>query len=46
MKLGICSMWGTTLDLFRSEVRLAAEMDYDLVTVGDSPTGWHEMVTP
>lgn len=45
MKLGICSMWGTSLDLFRSEVRLAAELDYDLVTVGDSPAGWHEMVT-
>lgn len=45
MKLGIWSMWGTSLDLFRSEVRLAAELDYDLVTIGDSPAGWHEMVT-
>ncbi|WP_239806672.1 LLM class flavin-dependent oxidoreductase [Croceicoccus hydrothermalis] len=45
MKLGICSMWGTSLDLFRSEVRLAAELGYELVTVGDSPSGWHEMVT-
>nr|WP_275588873.1 LLM class flavin-dependent oxidoreductase [Croceicoccus hydrothermalis] len=38
-------MWGTSLDLFRSEVRLAAELGYELVTVGDSPSGWHEMVT-
>ena len=44
MKLGICSMWGTSVDLFRSEVRLAADMGFDLVTVGDSPSGWHEMV--
>ncbi len=45
MKLGICSMWGPSIDLFRSEVRLASELDYDLITIGDSPAGWHEMVT-
>jgi 5,10-methylenetetrahydromethanopterin reductase len=45
MKLGICSMWGTSLDQFRSEVRLASDLGYDLITVGDSPAGWHEMVT-
>ena len=44
MKLGICSMWGPSLEQFRSEVRLASELGYDLVTVGDSPSGWHEMV--
>jgi len=45
MKLGICSMWGPSLDLFRSEVKLASDLGYDLVTIGDSPSGWHEMVT-
>jgi hypothetical protein len=45
MKLGICSMWGTSLDQFRSEVRLASDLGYDLISVGDSPAGWHEMVT-
>lgn len=45
MKLGICSMWGPSLDQFRREVQLAAELGYELITVGDSPAGWHEMVT-
>ncbi|MBB35888.1 MAG: methylene-tetrahydromethanopterin reductase [Hirschia sp.] len=45
MKLGICSMWGESLDQFRSEVRLASDLGYDLISIGDSPSGWHEMVT-
>ena len=45
MKLGICSLWGTSLDRFREEVRLASDLDFDLITIGDSPAGWHEMVT-
>ena len=45
MKLGICSLWGPSLDQFRGEVRLASELGFDLVAVGDSPSGWHEMVT-
>lgn len=45
MKLGICSMWGTSLDKFRAEVRLASDLGYDLISIGDSPAGWHEMVT-
>ncbi|WP_404476622.1 LLM class flavin-dependent oxidoreductase [Novosphingobium sp. BL-52-GroH] len=43
MKLGICSMWGQSLDAFRDEVRLASDLGFDLVTVGDSPAGWHEL---
>lgn len=43
MKLGICSMWGDSLDVFRNEVRLASDLGFDLVTVGDSPAGWHEL---
>lgn len=45
MKLGICSMWGPSLDLFRSEVQLASELGYELISIGDSPAGWHEMIT-
>lgn len=44
MKIGICSLWGRSLDQFRSEVRLASDLGYDLVSVGDSPAGWHEMI--
>ena len=43
MKLGICSMWGESLDSFRDEIRLASDLGFDLVTVGDSPAGWHEL---
>ena len=43
MKLGICSMWGESLDAFRQEVRLASDLGFDLVTVGDSPAAWHEL---
>src|SRR3546814_18498849 len=43
MKLGICSMWGPSLQSFREEVKLASDLGYDLVTIGDSPAGWHEL---
>lgn len=43
MKLGICSLWGESVDAFREEVRLASDLGYDLITVGDSPAGWHEL---
>ena len=43
MKLGICSMWGDRLDGFREEVRLASDLGFDLISVGDSPAGWHEI---
>ncbi len=43
MKLGICSLWGNDLDAFRDQIRLAAELDYELITIGDSPAGWHEL---
>lgn len=43
MKLGICSLWGPDLAAFREEVRLASDLGYDLVTIGDSPAGWHEL---
>jgi hypothetical protein len=43
MKLGICSMWGNRLDDLRAEVRLASDLGYDLVTLGDFPAGWHDL---
>lgn len=43
MKLGICSMWGEALDAFREEVQLASNLGFELITVGDSPAGWHEL---
>lgn len=43
MKLGICSMWGDQLEAFREQVRLASDLGYDLITVGDSPAGWHDL---
>jgi alkanesulfonate monooxygenase SsuD/methylene tetrahydromethanopterin reductase-like flavin-dependent oxidoreductase (luciferase family) len=44
MKLGICSLWGDDLAAFRNEIGTAARLGYELITVGDSPAGWHEMV--
>src|SRR3546814_11007154 len=43
MKLGICSMWGPSLQSFREEVKLSSDLGYALVTIGDSPAGWHEL---
>lgn len=43
MKLGTCHLWGSDLEAFRGEVRLASELGYDLVTIGDSPAGWHDL---
>jgi len=43
MKLGICSLWGPDLGKFREEVQLASQLGYELITVGDSPAGWHEL---
>lgn len=43
MKLGICSLWGDSLEQFRNEIRLASDLGFDLITVGDSPAGWHEL---
>jgi len=43
MKLGICSLWGPDVASFREEVRLASRLGYDLVTIGDSPAGWHDL---
>src|SRR4030081_1403099 len=43
MKLGACHLWGDSLDAFRSDLRLAAELGFGIAAIGDSPAGWHEL---
>jgi 5,10-methylenetetrahydromethanopterin reductase len=43
MKLGACHLWGDSLDAYRSDLRLAAELGFRVAAVGDSPAGWHEL---
>src|SRR3546814_11845863 len=43
MKLGTCSLWGSDLESFRQEVKLASDLGFDVIGVGDSPAGWHEL---
>ena len=44
MKLGICSNWGDDTEAYRTEVRTAAELDYGIVGIGDSPAGWRDLI--
>ncbi len=44
MKLGICANWGADIEGFRAELRTAKACDYDVVGIGDTPAGWHEMI--
>lgn len=44
MKLGICANWGADLEAYRAELRTAKQCNYDVVGVGDTPAGWHEML--
>jgi alkanesulfonate monooxygenase SsuD/methylene tetrahydromethanopterin reductase-like flavin-dependent oxidoreductase (luciferase family) len=43
MKLGACHLWGDSLDAYRSDLRLAAELGFGVAAIGDSPAGWHEL---
>ena len=43
MRLGTIVLCGSDLQAFRSQVRLAEELGYDLVGVGDSPAAWQEL---
>jgi alkanesulfonate monooxygenase SsuD/methylene tetrahydromethanopterin reductase-like flavin-dependent oxidoreductase (luciferase family) len=43
MQLGAIHMWGEDEQKFRREVRLSAELGFDLVGIGDSPAGWHDL---
>lgn len=43
MRLGSCHLWGDDLAEFRNEVRLAGELGFEVIAIGDSPAGWHEL---
>lgn len=43
MKLGSCHLWGDDLASFRNEIRLADELGYEVIGIGDSPAGWHDV---
>lgn len=42
MRLGSCHLWGESLQDFRNEIRLASELGYDFIGIGDSPAAWHD----
>lgn len=35
MKLGICSLWGESLEQYRMEVRAASACGYDVIGAGE-----------
>jgi 5,10-methylenetetrahydromethanopterin reductase len=43
MQLGAIHMWGDDEQKFRREIRLSAELGFDMVGIGDSPAGWHDL---
>lgn len=43
MKIGSCHLWGGDLESFREELRTADQLGYDLIGIGDSPAGWHDV---
>jgi 5,10-methylenetetrahydromethanopterin reductase len=43
MRLGTILLWGDDLSCFQDQVRLAEELGYDVVGVGDSPAAWYEL---
>lgn len=43
MKLGTCHLWGDDLDDFKQQIRLADELGFEVIGIGDSPAGWHDV---
>ena len=43
MKLGIISLWGDDIEAYRAQVRLAEELQFGLIGVGDVPHAWQEL---
>jgi alkanesulfonate monooxygenase SsuD/methylene tetrahydromethanopterin reductase-like flavin-dependent oxidoreductase (luciferase family) len=43
LRLGTIHLWGEDIEKFRQELRLADELGFSLIGIGDSPAGWHEL---
>jgi alkanesulfonate monooxygenase SsuD/methylene tetrahydromethanopterin reductase-like flavin-dependent oxidoreductase (luciferase family) len=43
MRLGTILLWGDDLAGFQRRLRLAEELGYGVIGVGDSPAAWHDM---
>ena len=43
MRLGSISLWGDDLEAFRRQLRLAEELGYDAIGIGESPSVWQDM---
>jgi alkanesulfonate monooxygenase SsuD/methylene tetrahydromethanopterin reductase-like flavin-dependent oxidoreductase (luciferase family) len=43
MKLGTILLWGDDLSRFRQQVRLAEDLGYAVIGIGDSPAAWNEL---
>ncbi|WP_432194234.1 LLM class flavin-dependent oxidoreductase [Streptomyces sp. bgisy027] len=43
MRLGTVVLWGDDIADFRRQVRLAEDLGYEVIGVGDSPAAWHDM---
>jgi 5,10-methylenetetrahydromethanopterin reductase len=44
LKLGTILLWGEDLETFEDQMRLAEELGYEVIGVGDSPAAWREMI--
>jgi alkanesulfonate monooxygenase SsuD/methylene tetrahydromethanopterin reductase-like flavin-dependent oxidoreductase (luciferase family) len=45
MKLGTCHLWGDDLEDFKQQIQLADQLGFDVIGIGDSPAGWHDVFT-
>src|SRR5438105_9368575 len=43
MRLGCISLWGDDLGAFKRQIRLAEELGYDAIGIGESPSAWQDM---
>ncbi len=44
VRLGAKPLWGRDVEEFRRRVRLADELGYEVVAIGDSPAAWQDVV--
>jgi alkanesulfonate monooxygenase SsuD/methylene tetrahydromethanopterin reductase-like flavin-dependent oxidoreductase (luciferase family) len=45
MKLGTCHLWGDDLEDFKQQIQLADQLGFEVIGIGDSPAGWHDVFT-